>query len=91
MKKKNPARRGGTSGLSGGAWSRHPSSSPRHIIPLSRYGGWARQALGQLTSYVTAHLAAQFCTHVFSALLFRRSADLCGGTVLGLLSTSVYC
>ena len=36
----------------------------------------ARQTLGQLTSYATAHLAAQFRTHVFSVLLFRRSARL---------------
>ena len=36
----------------------------------------ARQTLGQLTSYATAHLAAQFRTHVFSILLFRESARL---------------
>jgi hypothetical protein len=36
----------------------------------------ARQTLGQMTSYATAHLAAQFRTHVFSILLFRETARL---------------
>ena len=36
----------------------------------------ARQTLGQLTSYATAHLAAQFRTHVFSVLRFPKSARL---------------
>ena len=36
----------------------------------------ARQTLGQLTSYATAHLAAQFRTHIFSILLFRESVRL---------------
>ena len=36
----------------------------------------AKQTLGQVTSYATAHLAAQFRTHVFSILLFRKSARL---------------
>ena len=35
-----------------------------------------RQTLGQLTSYTSAHLAAQFRTHVFSVLLFSKSARL---------------
>ena len=35
-----------------------------------------RQTLGQLTSYATAHLAAQFRFHVYSILLFRKSARL---------------
>ena len=39
-------------------------------------GDRARQTLGQVTSYATAHLAAQFRTHVFSILLFRKSARL---------------
>jgi hypothetical protein len=39
-------------------------------------GDRARQTLGQVTSYATAHLAAQFRTHVFSILLFRESARL---------------
>ena len=29
-----------------------------------------------MTSYTTAHIAAQFCTHAFSILLFRESARL---------------
>ena len=37
---------------------------------------WAIETLGQLTSYATAHLAAQFRVHVFSVLLFRKSARL---------------
>ena len=36
----------------------------------------ARRTLGQVTSYATAHLAAQFRTHIFSILLFRKSARL---------------
>ena len=36
----------------------------------------ARQTLGQVTSYATAHLAAQFRTHIFSILLFRKSARI---------------
>ena len=36
----------------------------------------ARQTLGQVTSYATAHLAAQFRTHVFSILLFHKSARI---------------
>ena len=36
----------------------------------------AIQTLGQLTSYATAHPAAQFRIHVFSILLFRKSARL---------------
>ena len=36
----------------------------------------ARQTLGQLTCYATAHLAAQFRTHVFSILLLPESARL---------------
>jgi hypothetical protein len=36
----------------------------------------SRQTLGQVTSYATAHLAAQFCTHVFSILLFSQSVRL---------------
>ena len=36
----------------------------------------ARQTLGQVTRYATAHLASQFRTHVFSILLFTKSARL---------------
>ena len=36
----------------------------------------SRQTLGQMTRYATAHLAAQFHTHVFSILLFPESARL---------------
>jgi hypothetical protein len=36
----------------------------------------ARQTLGQVTSYATAHLAAQFRTHAFSILLFRETARI---------------
>ena len=35
----------------------------------------AMQTLGQLTSYATAHLAAQFCTHVFPFSFFASRLD----------------
>ena len=41
-----------------------------------RDGDRARQTLGQVTSYATAHLAAQFRTHLFSILLFSETARL---------------
>jgi hypothetical protein len=52
----------------------------------------AQQTLGQLTSYATAHLAAQFRTHIFSILFSPPSRPgSCDGTALGLLSAIVYC
>ena len=41
-----------------------------------RHSDRAMQTLGQLMSYSTAHLATQFRTHIFSVLLFRKSARL---------------
>ncbi|TFK62767.1 hypothetical protein BDN72DRAFT_736789, partial [Pluteus cervinus] len=34
------------------------------------------ETLGQITSYATAHQAAQFRTHIFSLLVFKQSARI---------------
>ncbi|KAF8889310.1 hypothetical protein BD779DRAFT_1520893 [Infundibulicybe gibba] len=44
--------------------------------PFERVTSSARDTLGQITQYATAHLAAQFRTHVFSLLVFRKYARL---------------
>ena len=54
---------------------------PFREVPLKKEGflcctDRTKQTLGQLTSYATAHLAAQFRTHVFSILLFRQTARI---------------
>ena len=43
---------------------------------LFREGDRPKQTLGQVTNYATAHLAAQFRTHIFSILYFRKAARL---------------
>ena len=52
---------------------------PFEEVPTKRFlcdSERARQTLGQVTSYATAHLAAQFRTHVFFILLLRKSARI---------------
>jgi hypothetical protein len=44
--------------------------------PFERDTGAAYDTLGQITLYATAHMAAQFCTHVFSLLVFPKYARL---------------
>jgi hypothetical protein len=53
----------------------------------------AIDTLGQITTYATAHMAAQFRSHIFSALVFRTYArllrwDRSGVTVTGRISLS---
>ena len=43
---------------------------------FERVSNQARDTLGQICSYATAHMAAQFRTHVFSMLVFPRYARL---------------
>ena len=53
---------------------------PFKVVPtpkgFMRDSDRARQTLGQVACYATAHLAAQFRTHTFSILLFRETARL---------------